>query len=200
MDETLTTWTVEIDADTTALEQQLAQSARLGRQFGNALTTAFEGIALRGRSLGDVLRTLGLSLSRMTLQAAFRPLEQTFGNVLSRLLSGVAFQNGGVVRQGLPVPFASGGVIASPALFPLQAAASDSRESAVRKPSCRWRADLTAASACRRPAHRASASHSTSPRPTPKASAARKRKSPPCSPAPSAKAAAISSERIASSE
>ena len=120
MDETLTTWTVEIDADTTALEQQLAQSARLGRQFGNALTTAFEGIALRGRSLGDVLRTLGLSLSRMTLQAAFRPLEQTFGNFLSRLLSGMAFQNGGVVRQGLPVPFASGGVIASPALFPLQ--------------------------------------------------------------------------------
>lgn len=120
MDETLTTWTVEIDADTTALEQQLAQSARLGRQFGNALTTAFEGIALRGRSLGDVLRTLGLSLSRMTLQAAFRPLEQTFGNLLSRLLSGVAFQNGGVVRQGLPVPFASGGVIASPTMFPLQ--------------------------------------------------------------------------------
>ena len=119
MDETLTTWTVEIDADTSALEQQLAQSARLGRQFGNALTTAFEGIALRGRSLGDVLRTLGLSLSRMTLQAAFRPLEQTFGNFLSRLLSGVAFQNGGVVRQGLPVPFASGGVIASPTLFPL---------------------------------------------------------------------------------
>ncbi|MFM9848754.1 MAG: phage tail tape measure protein [Hyphomicrobiaceae bacterium] len=120
MDETLTTWTVEIDADTSALEQQLAQSARLGRQFGHALTTAFEGIALRGRSLGDVLRTLGLSLSRMTLQAAFRPLEQTFGNFLSRLLSGVAFQNGGVVRQGLPVPFASGGVIASPMMFPLQ--------------------------------------------------------------------------------
>ena len=120
MDETLTTWTVEIDADTTALEQQLAQSARLGRQFGNALTTAFEGIALRGRSLGDVLRTLGLSLSRMTLQAAFRPLEQTFGNVLTRLLSGVAFQNGGAIRQGLPVPFASGGVIAAPTLFPLQ--------------------------------------------------------------------------------
>ncbi len=120
MDEPLTTWTVAIDADTTALEQQLAQSARLGRQFGHALTTAFEGIALRGRGLTDVLRTLGYSLSRMTLQAAFRPLEQTFGNFLSRLLSGVAFQNGGVVRQGLPVPFASGGVIASPTLFPLQ--------------------------------------------------------------------------------
>jgi phage-related minor tail protein len=120
MDEPLTTWTVEIDADTTALEYQLAQSARLGRQFGHALTTAFEGIALKGRSLGDVLRTLGLSLSRMTLQAAFRPLEQTFGNFLTRLLSGVAFQNGGVIRQGLPVPFASGGVIASPTLFPLQ--------------------------------------------------------------------------------
>lgn len=120
MDETLTTWTVEIDADTTALEQQLAQSARLGRQFGHALTNAFEGIALRGRGLTDVLRTLAFSLSRMTLQAAFRPIEQTFGNFLTQLLSGVAFQNGGVIRQGLPVPFASGGVIASPTLFPLQ--------------------------------------------------------------------------------
>jgi len=119
MDEPLTTWTVEIDADTTALEQQLAQSARLGRQFGHALTNAFEGVALRGRGLTDVLRTLAFSLSRMTLQAAFRPLEQTFGNFLSQLLSGTAFQNGGVIRQGLPMPFASGGVIASPTLFPL---------------------------------------------------------------------------------
>jgi phage-related minor tail protein len=120
MDEPVTTWVVTVEADTSQLDAQLAQSARAGRQFANALTTAFEGIALRGRSLGDVLRTLGLSLSRMALQAAFRPLEQTFGNLVTRLMSGVAFQNGGVVSQGLPVPFARGGVIAAPALFPLQ--------------------------------------------------------------------------------
>jgi phage-related minor tail protein len=115
----ITTWTVEIDADITALQEQLAQTARLGRQFSAALGGAFDGLVLKGRSLGDVLRSLGLALSRIAFQAAFRPLEQTFGNFLSHLLSGFAFQQGGVIRQGLPVPFAGGGIIAAPTFFPL---------------------------------------------------------------------------------
>lgn len=120
MNRTIETWTIAIDADTSKLQQELASAARIGRQFSNALTNAFQGIALRGRDLSDILRSLTLSLSRMALQAAFAPLEQGFGTLISRALSeAIGFAKGGVVRNALPVPFASGGVIASPMSFPL---------------------------------------------------------------------------------
>ncbi len=114
------TWTVAIDADTSKLQQELASAARFGRQFSAALTSAFQGLALRGRDLGDVLRSLTMSLSRMALQAAFRPLEQGVASLVGGALSGrIAFAKGGVVQNALPIPFASGGVIASPVTFPL---------------------------------------------------------------------------------
>ena len=81
---------------------------------------AFEGIAIKGKGLGDVLRTLALRLSEIVLKAALRPLEQGFGNFLTGLFSGGAgFAKGGVIGRGMPVPFAQGGVIQSPIAFPL---------------------------------------------------------------------------------
>ena len=120
MDDPVETWTVAIDADTSKLQQELANATRMGRQFGTALTSAFQGVALRGRDLGDVLRSLTASISRMALQAAFRPLEKGVASLVSGAFSGVTpFAKGGVVQNALPVPFASGGVIASPVTFPL---------------------------------------------------------------------------------
>lgn len=120
MPEPIETWTVAINADTTELQQELAKASVYGRQFGRSLTSAFEGIALRGKSLGEVLRSLALSLSRMALQAAFKPLERGIGNLFSGLFGGAfGFAKGGVLARGAPVPFASGGVIASPIAFPL---------------------------------------------------------------------------------
>jgi phage-related minor tail protein len=120
MDEPIETWTVAVTADTSSLQQELANAARYGRQFSTALINAFEGVAERGRSLSEALRSLALSLSRMTLQAAFQPLEQGFASLFRGLFSGgFAFAKGGVVHNALPVPFAAGGVIASPIAFPL---------------------------------------------------------------------------------
>jgi phage-related minor tail protein len=120
MDNPIETWTVAVTADTSSLQQELANATRYGRQFSTALINAFEGVALRGRSLSDSLRALALSLSRMALQAAFQPLEQGLASLFSGLLSGgVAFAKGGVVQNAMPVPFAAGGVIASPIAFPL---------------------------------------------------------------------------------
>jgi phage-related minor tail protein len=112
------TWTVAIDADTTMLQQQLTDATRLGRQFSNSLVTAFEGIAVKGKGLNEVLRTLALSLSQIVLKAALRPLGDAFGGLLSRLFAG-GFAKGGVLQQQMPVPFAAGGVIRSPVAFPL---------------------------------------------------------------------------------
>lgn len=114
------TLTVAVAADTTQFQQQIADASRLGRQFGNQLVTAFDGIAIKGKGVSDVLRGLALNLSQLVLKAALRPLTSSIGGALSGLLSGgLGFAKGGVIQRQLPVPFASGGVIASPVTFPL---------------------------------------------------------------------------------
>ena len=121
IDDPLETWTVAIDADTSELQKELKAAASLGRQFSGALVDAFEGIAIKGRNVGDVLKSLALRLSDIVLKAAMKPLEQGLGSLFTGLFSGgLAFAKGGVVQQGLPVPFASGGVIQSPIAFPMR--------------------------------------------------------------------------------
>lgn len=121
MDAPVETWTVAIDADTSAFQTELARSTTLGRQFGATLGRAFEGLAVQGRGLGDVLRSLALGLSKMAFTAAFKPLEQALGNAFTGLLSGAgtAFGSGGVLPQGTPQLFAKGGVVSAPVAFPL---------------------------------------------------------------------------------
>ena len=122
MDKTADSLVVKIDADAAPLKNELQASARVGRQFATTLTNAFEGVAFKGKSLSDVFRSLTLSLSHMTLQAAFRPLGNAIGGFISNMLSGapsLGFAKGAAMQSGLPVPFAKGGIIASPATFPL---------------------------------------------------------------------------------
>ena len=114
-DETAPTLTVTIDADTSALQAQLAECAKLGTRFSSTLGNALVDLALRGKSFGDVLRSLALRLSEIALKAAFKPLTDALGGGLA----GVAFARGGVIQRGLPVPFADGGIISSPITFPL---------------------------------------------------------------------------------
>lgn len=116
------TWMVTVKADTSAFERDMRAASGTGRQFSSVLVNAFEGIAIKGRSVGDVLKSLALSLSSLVLKAALKPLEQGFGSLLSGLFSGgLGFANGSAFQQGLLVPFAKGGVISSPLTFPLGA-------------------------------------------------------------------------------
>ena len=71
MPETVADWQINVAADTSALRTELQRTSLVGRQFSRSMISAFEGIAVQGRSLGDVVRSLGLSLSRMVLSAAF---------------------------------------------------------------------------------------------------------------------------------
>jgi phage-related minor tail protein len=123
MDQPVETWTVRVDADTGDLQEKLAAAAGSGRQFSRALSTAFQSVAIQGRSVTDTLRGLALNLSQIALRAAMRPFEQAAGSVLQGLL-GSGLGLGGGASGGLPVPFASGGVIASPIAFPLQGGAT----------------------------------------------------------------------------
>ena len=102
-------------------KQKIDEATKLGQQFGSTLTGAFEAVAIRGKSLGDVLRGVAMRLSDLVLKAAMGPLEQGLGNMFAGLLkgTGIPFAKGGVVAGGMPVPFAAGGVIQSPIAFPL---------------------------------------------------------------------------------
>jgi phage-related minor tail protein len=115
------------------LRSDMADLTRVSRQFSASLATAFDSLVIKGRSLTDVVRTLGQSLSQIAMKAAFKPLEDAIGSGMSGLLSGgmsggfgagfgglnFGFAHGGVFQGGVPVPFARGGVIASPITFPL---------------------------------------------------------------------------------
>lgn len=116
------TWTVSVDADTSQLQDELRTAASLGRQFSRSMVGAFEGIAIKGKSVGEVFSSLALKLSELVVKAAFKPVEQGFGAALSGLFSGgTGFAKGGAFQGGLPVPFAKGGVIRAPIAFPLPA-------------------------------------------------------------------------------
>ncbi len=93
----------------------LAISARQANQFGNALSTAFIGLAVQGKSVGDVLRSLALNLSKIAVTAAFKPLSSLLGNAVTGLVSGglggtQAFTSSGALAQppGFPVTLGGG--------------------------------------------------------------------------------------------
>ena len=122
MPDNLADWQINVAADTSGLRNELQRTALIGRQFSRSMISAFDGIAVQGRSLGDVVRNLGLSLSRMVLNAAMKPLDQAVGRLLGNIFAGgtgLGFAKGGVLQRGTPIPFAKGGVIASPVAFPL---------------------------------------------------------------------------------
>lgn len=112
--------TVPVNVDTTQAQRAFDDLDRLSRRFSSTLSRAFTDIAVKGKGLNDVLRSLALSLSQLVLKAALRPLTDQFASLLSGAVKGgFGFAKGGALRAGMPVPFASGGVIQSPVTFPL---------------------------------------------------------------------------------
>lgn len=107
---------VVIGGDIAPLRASLTEASRLSASFASNLTSAFTDATFKGRELSDVLRSLALSLSRNTLEAALAPIGKTFGDTLAGLVTGAG------LGSSLPVPFAKGGVISSPMTFPLGAA------------------------------------------------------------------------------
>ncbi|MDX2155144.1 MAG: phage tail tape measure protein [Hyphomicrobiaceae bacterium] len=94
---------------------ELAMSGRESRQFGQALSRAFVGLAVQGKGLGEVLRQLALSLSRLALGAAFKPLEGLVGGMLQSIVSGAG--GGGPAGTGMAAGFVPSGRIAAPAML-----------------------------------------------------------------------------------
>lgn len=81
---------------------------RLADSFGVKMVNAFAGAVIQGRKLSDVLQGLALSLAQTALSAAMKPVGQMLGSLLANVMSG-------------PVtPYARGGIVNSPTLFPMR--------------------------------------------------------------------------------
>jgi phage-related minor tail protein len=99
--------------ETQRLQAEMASLTRLGENFGATITRAFASAIVDGRKLSDVLKGLALSLSRQALSAAIKPLGDLLGGLFANA-------NGNVISGGRVQPFAGGGIVNSPVLFPLR--------------------------------------------------------------------------------
>jgi phage-related minor tail protein len=110
-------------AGSAALRSALQELQGLADGFGRAMSAAFRKSAVEGKRLQDVLKSLVLNLSDRVLSAALAPIERgigsLFGNLVSGLFGGVGAARGAVIERGLVRPFAHGGVVRAPALFPM---------------------------------------------------------------------------------
>ena len=105
------------------LTQSLSKSAE---SFGKSITNAFAKGIIEGKRFEDVLRSVGRSITETLLKSALKPLQAGLSSLLGTGLKSLTglFSGGlgglGLGGGGVPVmPFAEGGVIASPAYFPL---------------------------------------------------------------------------------
>ena len=100
-----------------AVTEDFRRAGAGGRDFGSAVAGAFDGIALKGRSLSDVLRKLALDLSHMALESAGNAMGSAISGAMGNLF---ASAKGNAFSDGRVMPFAKGGVVSSPMLFPLR--------------------------------------------------------------------------------
>ncbi|CAN5209248.1 phage tail tape measure protein [soil metagenome] len=91
-----------LSLETEKLRGELTELNRLGGSFGGTIARAFSSGISGGRKFSDVLQGLALSLSHQALTAALKPIGTLFSGAL-----------------GSVTPFAKGGVVNSPLLFPM---------------------------------------------------------------------------------
>ena len=88
--------------ETEKLRAEMMGLNRLADNFGQTITRSFAAAIIQGRKLSDVLKGLALSLAGQALSSALKPLGGLVGSIL---------------------PFANGGIVNSPTLFPLRGGA-----------------------------------------------------------------------------
>ena len=112
---------VGISLDAGKFKSELSELGALGESFGRNLVTSLAGAIFSGKKLSDVLKKLILQFSERALSMALAPLSSGVGSLFGQLFQGLtASAKGNVFTGGRPTPFARGGVVNSPALFPLR--------------------------------------------------------------------------------
>lgn len=99
----------------------------LSRSIGSGLRSAFDGLVFEGMKLSDALKDVAQTIVDTIYNIAMAPVQNALGgalaNGLNSALSGVfAFEKGGSFAQGRVMPFARGGIVSSPTMFPMRGA------------------------------------------------------------------------------
>lgn len=92
--------------------------------FSRAMTNAFAISVTGGKQFDDVLKSLALRLSSMSLNLALKPVQNSIAGGIESLFSGLTGTDASAstavaAASGAVKPFASGGVIGTPTYFPL---------------------------------------------------------------------------------
>lgn len=97
----------------------------LSTGIGGGLRRAFDGLIFDGLRLSDALRMVAQSMISGVYNAAMRPVQGALGGLVAQGVNSVVnsmmpFKDGGAFSQGRVMPFAKGGVVASPTMFPMR--------------------------------------------------------------------------------
>lgn len=121
--------TAAFSAELARLGQNVALTGRevssLSSGFGTGLRRAFDGVVFDGMRLSDALKGLARSLADTMYATAMKPVQNALGGALAEGVAGLfggGFATGGAFSQGRVVPFARGGVVDAPTLFPMRGA------------------------------------------------------------------------------
>lgn len=110
----------QLTLQTEVLRTQMTGLDALAESLGSRLVTAFSSAVIHGTKLSDVLRGLALSLAQTSLTQGLKPLGDLLGGLFGKIVpnaTGNVFAHGGVM------PFANGGIVNSPTLFPMRGGA-----------------------------------------------------------------------------
>lgn len=117
----------EINGMQSAISAAQRDTVGFSRSLSSGLKTAIGDLVFEGAKLSDVLRNVAQSMIESTFNKSVSPVTGAVANAISggvtSLVSGLLpFEKGGAFASGRVVPFANGGVVSSPTLFPMRGA------------------------------------------------------------------------------
>lgn len=122
-----TALTAAFDAELVRMREQMLftnrEMSRLGRSFGSDLRRAFDGVVFGGQSLSEALQGLAQDMSAAVYATAMKPVQNALGSALAGGLNSLTaglFGGAGGFADTRVQPFAKGGVITGPTLFPMR--------------------------------------------------------------------------------
>jgi phage-related minor tail protein len=111
--------TIDVTANTRPFVQSLSELSRQASTFSTAITGAFKSAVAGGRDFESVLNALALKLAGVAFDRALQPITNVIGGAIDAAFAGFSLANGGVVAGGRLKPFARGGILTMPTVFPL---------------------------------------------------------------------------------
>lgn len=97
----------------------------LSKSIGGGLRRAFDGLIFDGMKLSDALRGVAQTMIDSVYNVAMRPIQNAVGGAIASGINGLVsglfpFEKGGSFAQGRVMPFARGGIVSSPTMFPMR--------------------------------------------------------------------------------